>query len=230
MSLGTHGGTLGVSKWGLDLMAFVEFMAAKLERASRNLAASFRITKPTHATHKLIDGVILAKRSANFLLLPVVVFLIFAMSCSNPTPQNGDGVIDNGANSANVNDLSGGGLDLSGGDNDIFVIDPVAERLVALRGVNHGNSEYTREVPNDQIVLMFDMGVSHTEAEGTIRQMQTDVADLGLALVGQIPDVGIYQFTIGNDETDADSAMARLDCEILINLRQASCENPEPVH
>ncbi|MBN1512039.1 MAG: S8/S53 family peptidase [Phycisphaerae bacterium] len=150
-------------------------------------------------------------RSRMSLLALAAALTMLVMGCSGPAPGGGgggsgnqDGVVDNGDAGAN-------------GVDDIFVKDPVEKQMATLAGANDDGSEYTRDVPNNQIMLMFEADVSRAEAEDTLGQMQSDLADTGLELVGQIPDVGIYQLEIANDETDSDAAMARLDtvCEAL---------------
>ncbi len=161
--------------------------------------------------HNLAVRVVRGIRSRMSLLTSVAALTMLVTGCSGPAPGGGgggsgnqDGAVDNG----------GGG---SSGVDDIFVKDPVEERMATLAGANDDGSEYTRDVPNNQIMLMFEADVSRPEAEDTLEQMQADLADAGLELVGQIPDVGIYQLEITNDETDSEAAMSRLDavCDAL---------------
>ena|GEM_PF-2054458 len=172
--------------------------------ARRGTASPSSIANPTPTTHDRSAGPARPTRSAIRLLVSVAVFMILVTGCSGPASNTGGRTSDNG------NDVSDNGDDSSDSLDDIFVKDPVEERVVTLTGVNDDGSEYTREVPDDQIVLMFEADVARSEAEDTLTQMQVDRADVGLELVGQIPDVGIYQLEIRNDETEADAAIARL--------------------
>ena len=147
-------------------------------------------------------------RSAISLLVSVAAFTALIVGCSTSPPESGDDI------SSNDDDIPINEDDTPISEDDIFIKDPVEQQVVTLTGVNDDGSEYTREVPNNQIVLMFEADVTRSEAEDTLAQMQVDLVDMGLEVVGQIPDLGIYELEISNDETEPGAAIARLDTVI----------------
>ena len=50
-----------------------------------------------------------------------------------------------------------------------------------------------------------------TRASGILKKMEKDLQSTGLTLVGQVPDLGIYQFEIDNSAADPQEAIAFLD-------------------
>jgi subtilisin family serine protease len=97
---------------------------------------------------------------------------------------------------------------------EIFVKDPVEAHIAELPVVGADGVERTCDLPDDQILLMFAADVTPADAAGTLDRMQADLAGFGLQVVGQIPDLGIYQLEITNNETDPEAAIARLDAVI----------------
>lgn len=173
-------------------------------RARRGTASPSSVANPRPVVHHRLADTARLVRLAMPRLVPVAVYAILVMGCSGPAPGSRGPVSNNGD-------------DIADGVADVFVKDPAEAHMATLTGVNDDGSEYTREVPDNQIVLMFEADVTRSEAGNTLSQMQSDLADTGLELVGQIPDVGIYQLEIRNDETEADAAMTRLDtvCDAL---------------
>ncbi len=192
-------------------MAFIPLTGGALMQASRGNARSSSFADLGFRVHASCTDVIRRARWRMQLVAWSAAFMILVMGCSGPAPGGG------GGGSGNRDDVVDNGNDAADGGDDIFVKDPVTEQLATLTGINDDGSEYTREVPSHQIMLMFEADVSRAEAEDSLEQMQADLADAGLKRVGQIPDVGIYQLEIANTETESDAAMLRLDavCEAL---------------
>ena len=147
-------------------------------------------------------------RYRTLLFVSAVVLPVLVLGCSGPAAGGGNGPPN--VNNENVNSADGD----SNGLDDIFVADPREDQLVSLRGVNDDGTEYSYDVPGDQILLMFGSEVTRDEAADALARMQADLPDADLEVVGQIPDLGIYQLEIDNPETDPDAALARLDTVI----------------
>ncbi len=96
---------------------------------------------------------------------------------------------------------------------EIFITDPQPRHIMEVTfELPHGSG--AREVPVSQMLVMFEQGVAQSAAERTIQDMARDLSSIGLALVGQIPLLGIYQIEIENEHPDAVSAIAALDAAI----------------
>lgn len=93
----------------------------------------------------------------------------------------------------------------------IFTVNPTEAHVVEAVSLNEDGSSTTRPVPNNQIMLMFAAGVPVQTAVDTLGRMQADLRGVGLSLVGQIPDLGIYQLEIVNDLADPAASIAALD-------------------
>jgi subtilisin family serine protease len=60
-------------------------------------------------------------------------------------------------------------------------------------------------------MVMFAEDTAADRASGILKKMAKDLKNTGLTLVGQVPDLGIYQFEIENNATDPQEAIALLD-------------------
>ena len=96
-------------------------------------------------------------------------------------------------------------------DDSIFAADPLETSIVSARVDNGDGTSHTRDVPCDQILLMFSAATSRAAARDTLSRIVQDEAALGAVLVGQVPDLGIYQVQIANSPSDPVAAMAQLD-------------------
>ncbi len=88
---------------------------------------------------------------------------------------------------------------------------PTEAHVVDVTTAHDDGSSSVRHVPNNQILLLFENGVPVETAAATLREMRSDLQGVGLRLVGQIPDLGIYELEIDNTSTDAAASMAALD-------------------
>ena len=100
----------------------------------------------------------------------------------------------------------------------IYAANPTEAHIVEAAALNDDGSTTTRRVPNNQALLMFAAGLPADAAGRTLDQMQSDLRGHGLRLVGQIPDLGIYQLEIANDLADPAASMAALNA-IMEQLR-----------
>lgn len=96
----------------------------------------------------------------------------------------------------------------------IFIKDPESRYIIDVAYTHGGGTGGSRPLPVNQILLMFDEGVSPSEAQVFLESMQEDFRDVGLSLVGQIPSIGIYQLEIENTAAD----ITRLDT-VITSLR-----------
>lgn len=94
---------------------------------------------------------------------------------------------------------------------EIFVASPTEDHVAETTILNEDGSTAIRRVVNNHIMLMFAVGVPLDTVVGTLDQMQADLRDVQLDLVGQIPDLGIYQFRMANESTDPAASLAALD-------------------
>lgn len=97
---------------------------------------------------------------------------------------------------------------------EIYVSDPDPEAILAVSFSYDDGSSHVREVPVTQMLVMFEVDVTVDQAEATLADMVADHAASGLALVGQMPRIGIYQLEILNDEDSPAAAIATLDAVI----------------
>ena len=88
---------------------------------------------------------------------------------------------------------------------DISAKDPEPDRIMTVT-----DSGTRRQVPVNQIFLMFNGSLSPTDAQAVIRRMIAEQSGYGVIQVGQIPSLGMYQFEIQNDHSDPESAYGRL--------------------
>ena len=113
---------------------------------------------------------------------------------------------------------SGGGGGGGGGDippAEITVTDPQETDLFEATFINPDGSMGTREIPDNQLVLLFENHVTHQQALDTISEMSDALSAFGLTLAGQIPDLGIYQLQIDNGGTNPAERLAFLDGVII---------------
>lgn len=103
----------------------------------------------------------------------------------------------------------------------IFTEKPTLTHMMETTVLNDDGSSTVRQVPNNQIMLMFAGGVSTAAASDTLRQMRADLSDVGLSQVGQIPDLAIYQLEIINESIDPTASIAVLD-SVMERLRAYS--------
>jgi hypothetical protein len=59
-------------------------------------------------------------------------------------------------------------------------------------------------------MVMFAEDTEADRASGMLKKMAKDLRNTGLTIVGQVPDLGIYQFEIENNATDPQEAIALL--------------------
>ncbi len=88
---------------------------------------------------------------------------------------------------------------------DISAKDPEPDRIMTVT-----ESGTSREVPVNQILLIFNGGLSPADAQAVIRRMIAEQGGYGLIQVGQIPSLGMYQFEIQNDHSDPERAYGML--------------------
>ncbi len=93
----------------------------------------------------------------------------------------------------------------------IFTKDPDPEYIKEITFVDDNGTTRTRNIPVNQVMVMLAEGVSADQASGILKNMEKNLQSTGLKLVGQVPDLGIYQFEIDNKATDPQEAIALLD-------------------
>lgn len=101
---------------------------------------------------------------------------------------------------------------------EIFVADPTEAHIVTAVTSNPDGSSTSRPVPNNHVLVMFGTDVNAETVNSTLARMESDLAGVHLHLVGQIPDLGIYQFEMTNDLADAAAAVAALEA-VMAQLR-----------
>jgi subtilisin family serine protease len=97
---------------------------------------------------------------------------------------------------------------------EIFISDPAPEDIMSVTFTYEDDTVHTRDVPVNQMLLMFDPDVTAAQAASTLETMVADLTAYSLALVGQMPRVGIYQLEIINDAADPADAIDVLDTVI----------------
>lgn len=118
-----------------------------------------------------------------------------------------------GGNSSRVTEEDTDNND-AGLETAIAVSDPDELELLEATYINPDGSTGTREIPGNQIVLLFEVGVTHTQALDAIEAMGEELSAFELTQVGQIPDLGIYQLEIENLGVSAIEKLAVLDAVI----------------
>ena len=93
----------------------------------------------------------------------------------------------------------------------IFTKDPDPEYIKEITFIDDNGTTRTRNIPVNQVMVMLAEDVSADQASGILKNMEKDLKSTGLTLVGQVPDLGIYQFEIDNKATDPQEAIALLD-------------------
>lgn len=96
-------------------------------------------------------------------------------------------------------------------ETDIFTKDPDPQYIMDVTFTCEDGTSHEREVPVNQMVLMFDEDVSFSEASSILSTMTNDHRAERLTLVGQIPDIGIYQLEIDNNNMDPQMAIDALN-------------------
>jgi hypothetical protein len=109
----------------------------------------------------------------------------------------------------------GGGGDGNMPSAQITVSDPEQANLFEASFINPDGSVGTREIPDNQLIVLFENHVSHQQALDTISKMSDDLSAYGLILAGQVPDLGLYQLEIDNGGTNPAHRLATLDAVII---------------
>jgi len=94
---------------------------------------------------------------------------------------------------------------------EIFVSDPEVEDIMSVEFMYEDGSFHTRDVPVNQLLIMFDPDITAAQAATTLASMETDLSIYNLDVVGQLPRVGIYQLEIINDAASPAMAIATLN-------------------
>jgi len=97
---------------------------------------------------------------------------------------------------------------------EIFTKDPDPEHIKEVSFVDDNGTTFTRQIPVNQVMVMFAEALSATQVSGILKKMESDLQDTGLTLIGQVPGLGIYQFEIDNSAADPQEAIALLDTVI----------------
>lgn len=99
-------------------------------------------------------------------------------------------------------------------EEEISTKDPDPSDIMNVTFTYEDGSTHSRELPVNQMVLMFEEGVTPAEAKGVLNNMVNSMSGVGLTVVGQIPALGIYQLEIQNNATDPQDAIETLDSVI----------------
>jgi hypothetical protein len=94
---------------------------------------------------------------------------------------------------------------------EIFTKDPDPEYIKEVTFIDDDGTTSTRLVPVNQVMVMLAEDLSANQISSILKKMKKDLKNTGLTLVGQVPDLGIYQFEIDNNATDPQEAIAFLD-------------------
>ncbi len=98
-------------------------------------------------------------------------------------------------------------------DSEIFIKAPQPHLVHDIPYTHGGGSTSTRKLPVDQMLLMWEEDLSPATARSRMDAILAEHRDTGLRLVGQIPDLGIYQLEIDNPAADIgrlDAVMAEM--------------------
>jgi len=104
-------------------------------------------------------------------------------------------------------------------DQEVSYADPDPADIMSCEFEYEDGTFHTREVPVDQILLMFEAGVDADAADASLAAMVADLADYDLRVVGRLPRVGIYQLEIDNPSPAPNTAIALLN--LVIDLLEA---------
>ena len=103
-------------------------------------------------------------------------------------------------------------------ETDIYTKDPDPQYIMDVTFTYEDGTSHDREVPVNQIMVMFDEEVTPSEASSILSTMTKNHRSVRLALVGQIPDLGVYQLEIINKNTDPQMAIDTLN-QVIEDLR-----------
>ncbi len=97
---------------------------------------------------------------------------------------------------------------------EVSYADPDPADIMTCEFLYDDGTYHTREVPVDQILLMFEEDVDADTADETLEMMVTVLVDYDLRVVGRFPRVGIYQLEIDNPSAAPNLAIALLNLVI----------------